>query len=119
MLSRILCVALTAGLIGACGEEPKEPKVIQVPGPAPTPTPTPGPREDTWATMQPIAQKHCALSGCHGPSTGFVQNKQDFLSPRVRSVIAGGSMPKQSSPIYSEWTDALKARVLRYIDNNN
>lgn len=106
--------------LAACGDD-DGPRYERYPQPNP-PTPTPGPNpggSDDWAKLSSeVLVPNCALSGCHLP-TGFLGSKAAFIGSKSRARVGNGSMPPQYSPKFGQWNDQLKARVLKYIDENS
>jgi hypothetical protein len=59
-------------------------------------------------------QKHCANSSCHA-GRDFVEEEAAFRASRSLIEIERRDMPLRSSPVYGEWDDATRDRVLAFL----
>ena len=94
----------------ACGRDDSPPARKPVSPPPPIPT-------DKWtATIKPIMQENCGLSGCHA-NAPFVKTEAGFLASNAAKRIANGSMPPSYSPRFGQWSEDDKQTVLAFYDS--
>ena len=117
---KLFSALIFIGLMVSCGKEEKETiRYVNVPQPQPPPVITPpggGDQLVTWATVRPIIDDHCALSGCHS-GTQYLKDEDLFIDSFSKERIANDSMPPPYGSKIGQWNDQLKSTMLKYFES--
>jgi hypothetical protein len=110
-------ILIALALVVGCGSERQSYKEV---GPGQTPGgqfpggQIPG-QPESFASLKPVIDEQCALSGCHAGQR-FLQTEAAFKASSSLQRITSGNMPRanRNSDL---WTDEKKQRMISFLSN--